>query len=202
MGNPRSPEGEYGKQMLAGMNEHHSPVTEWGLSHLAAKDDAVLLDIGCGGGATLARLLKLAPAGKVFGIDYSETSVGESKAFNHAAIEEGRLEVILGSVENMPFAENSFDGIATVECFYFWPDPQENLKEVVRVLKPDGRFFMIADIYGGYDFDEQTKENIRKYSLFNPTPEELETLMKNAGFSEIKIHLNPGTSWICGEGRK
>ena len=44
-------------------------------------------------------------------------------------------EVLEGSVEALPFADDGFDKIITVESFYFWPDPQENLKEVRRVLK-------------------------------------------------------------------
>ena len=199
-GNPGKPEGEYGRMMLADMNEHHTPVTEWGLGFLHVKADAQLLDIGCGGGATLRRLAGKAPEGKICGIDYSETSVGESTAFNRDLIEAGRMEIVSGSVEAMPFGDGTFDGITTVESFYFWPDPVENLKEVCRVLRPGGTFLLIADIYGGYDFDEHTLDNIRKYNLFNPTPEEFAELLRQAGFSKIMVHMKEGTSWICVEG--
>lgn len=201
LGNPKKPQGEYGRQMLESMNERHASVTEWGLSFLQMPADAKLLDIGCGGGATLKRLSEISPSGRITGLDYSETSVAKSKEYNRGEVERGRMEIHMGSVEAMPFAANAFDGITTVESFYFWPDPRENLKEVRRVLKPDGVFLLIADIYGGYAFDEHTKENIRKYDLFNPTPEEFETMFLEAGFSSVRIHLNPGTSWICVEGR-
>lgn len=213
LGNPRSPQGDYGRMMLADMNDHHTPVTEWGLSFLHIENDlenpsddrsgknVALLDIGCGGGATLRRLAEMAPEGMIRGIDYSEISVQESTSFNQNLVDSGRMEILFGSVEQMPFPNHSFDGITTVESFYFWPDPLENLKEVRRVLKPGGTFLLIADIYGGYDFDEHTKENIRKFNLFNPTPEEFEQLLVNAGFQNVQIHLKEGTSWICAEGR-
>ena len=70
------------------------------------------------------------------------------------------------------------------------------------MLKENGVFLLIADIYGGYDFDEHTKDNIEKYHLFNPTPEEFEKLFRSAGFSGVTVHLKEGTSWICVEGRK
>ena len=202
LGNPAKPQGEYGKQMLQDMNEHHASVTEWGLSFLNMPEDAVALDIGCGGGATLRRLADRCPNGRIYGIDYSDVSVKESTAFNRQLIDAGRMEVLTGSVESMPFADSFFDRITTVESFYFWPDPAQNLKEVRRVLKPGGVFLLIADIYGGYDFDEHTKDNIRKYDLYNPSPEEFEKLFRDAGFSTVTVHLQEGTSWICVEGRK
>ena len=202
LGNPKKPEGEYGRLMLEDMNEHHASVTEWGLSFLNVPQDAALLDIGCGGGATLARLSAFSPNGMIYGLDYSETSVAKSAEYNRALVDAGRMRISLGSVDAMPFEDDSFDGITTVESFYFWPDPKENLKEVRRVLKPNGVFLLIADIYGGYAFDEHTKENIRKYALFNPTPAEFEALFAAAGFNDTKGHLKEGCSWICVEGRK
>ena len=200
-GNPRKPEGTCGSRMLQDMNEHHSPVTEWGLSFLQVPENASLLDIGCGGGATLRRLSRISPQGMVYGIDYSDVSVAESTAYNRELVEAGRVRIVSGSVETMPFADQMFDGITTVESFYFWPDPAENLKEVRRVLKASGVFLLIADIYGGYDLDEHALENIRKYDLFNPSPEEFCELFRKAGFSSAQAHLKEGTSWICVEGR-
>ena len=89
-----------------------------------------------------------------------------------------------------------------MESFYFWPDPQENLKEVRRVLKPGGRFFLIADIYGKAGLDQAVLENIELYDLFNPSKEEFHILFRNAGFIAVKIHVKEGTDWICVEGIK
>ena len=201
-GNPRKPTGKYGELMLDGMNEHHGPLTEWGLSFLQNRAFSALLDIGCGGGATLKRLAMLAPDSLVTGLDYSKTSVQKSKDYNADLIREGRVKVIQGSVSSMPFETDSFDGITTVESFYFWPDPQNDLKEVLRILRPGSSFLLIADIYGGYDFNEETLTNIRQFDLFNPTPDEFRRLFLNAGFAKVNIHLKDGTSWICAEGVK
>lgn len=54
----------------------------------------------------------------------------------------------MASVEQMLFSADVFDKIITVESFYFWPDPLEDLGEVRRVLKPGGRFILAASIYG------------------------------------------------------
>ena len=202
LGNPGKPEGEAGAAMLSRMNMSHGPVTEWALSFMDPTGADRLLDIGCGGGATIGRLAKLAPQAKITGLDHSPVSVRESSKFNRELVEEGRVEVLEASVEDLPFPDDSFDRITTVESFYFWPDPQENLKEVRRVLKPGGRFFLIADIYGKAGLDQAVLENIELYDLFNPSKEEFHILFRNAGFIAVKIHVKEGTDWICVEGIK
>lgn len=203
LGNPRRPEGEYGRLMLSRMNESHAAVTEWGLGFLDLKPAHNVLDIGCGGGAALHRMAETVTAGHLTGADYSPVSVEAALAYNAEAAASGRMDIIEASVEALPFAEDTFDRIITVESFYFWPSPAENLAEVRRVLKPGGRFLLIADIYDCGQLSEQERENIRKYNLFNPTPETFRTLFAAAGFAETAVHLRQdGKPWICVEGRK
>lgn len=54
------------------MNRRHSRLTDWGLSHLTIGEDDAILDVGCGGGRTVAKLAGLAPRGTVYGIDYAK----------------------------------------------------------------------------------------------------------------------------------
>ena len=126
-GNPRRPEGEAGRAMLARMNESHARLVDWGLSHIALHARDTVLDIGCGGGNTLARMAERVTEGHLVGIDYAETSVEASRAFNAALIAAGRMEILHGSVENLPFVDGHFDAVVTVESFYFWPNPEECL---------------------------------------------------------------------------
>lgn len=201
-GNPRKPEGAAGEEMLSRMNESHYEVTGWALDlwTIQAKDS--ILDIGCGGGMTLKRMSERAKEGHLTGVDYSPVSVQESKKLNETDIKSGKMEIIEASVEAMPFSDNLFDKIITVESFYFWPDPLENLKEVYRVLKKDGVFHLVADIYGKEGLNEKQLSNIKEYQLFNPTKEEFIELLKKAGFKNVVAHTKEGTDWICVEGRK
>ena len=202
VGNPRKPEGEDGAKMLSRMNKTHEAVTEWALGFLRTEGAESLLDIGCGGGATIKRLADRIPGGFIRGIDHSDISVRESVGYNEELIRKGRAEIIPASVEEIPFDDNTFDRITTVESFYFWPEPEENLKEVVRVLKPGGQFLLIADIYGKAGLDEETLRNVEIYDLFNPSKEEFHILFRDAGFTAVKIHVKEGTDWICVEGLK
>ena len=201
-GNPRKPQGEEGAQMLRRMNDSHAAVTQWALGFLAFQEQDQALDIGCGGGATLARLSARIGGGHITGVDYSAVSVALSQETNAPDIAKGKMEVLEASVEALPFANDSFHKIVTVESFYFWPDPVENLKEVRRVLKPDGVFLLVADIYQKEGLSKETLENIARYELLNPTPEEFTAMFQQAGFAESRVHTKEGTNWICVEGHK
>jgi len=201
-GNPGKPHGEDGNAMLLRMNDSHYAVTGWGLGHWSIAGDDRILDIGCGGGATLKRMSTEVTSGHLTGLDYSATSVETSKDVNREAVEAGKMEILEGSVAALPFSGDAFDKIITVESFYFWPDPQENLKEVLRVLKPGGTFLLVADVYGRYDLPKSVLENIERFHLFNPTLEEFRILFERAGFVDVLVHEKEGTTWVCVEGHK
>lgn len=200
MGNPAKPQGENGKLMLTRMNEDHYDVTTWALSFFSFSENDIVLDIGCGGGRTLSRMSDNIISGHLTGVDYSSTSVEMSKETNASVISTGKMDIIEASVEALPFEDNTFDKIITVESFYFWPDPEENLKEVLRVLKTGAKFLLVADIYDSKELSDMQRENIKKYNLFNPSLEMFSTLLRNAGFSDVVIHTKVNTTWVCAEG--
>ena len=199
-GNPRRPEGDAGRAMLARMNESHAKLVEWGLSHIDLSMDDTVLDIGCGGGNTLARMAERVTKGHLVGIDYAEASVEASRAFNAELIEAGRMEILHGSVEHLPFADGQFDAVVTVESFYFWPSPEESLKEAARVIRRGGTFLLLAEIYGRDDLPEGIRAKIAGYDLTNPTPEEFERLFRAAGFSDVTMDFKAGEYWIAVRG--
>ena len=80
--NTCKPKGIGGKIMVHMMNTGHSSMAEWGFTHMEIQSDNVCLDIGCGGGANVRKLLEKSPYGRVVGIDHSEISVEKSKKIN------------------------------------------------------------------------------------------------------------------------
>jgi SAM-dependent methyltransferase len=74
--------------------EHESPSFRShsvGLSHLSIGKQDTVLDVGCGGGATIARLAAIASEGKIYGVDHSEDSVAASRRLNKRWIGVGRV---------------------------------------------------------------------------------------------------------------
>ena len=194
---PSHPFGEDGKNMLDLMNKHHYEMTGWGLSKISISDSDRILDIGCGGGMTVKRLHDKYPGAEITGVDYSETSIEKSIELNKKEADNGVLKFVHASVEALPFEDNYFDKIITVESFYFWPDPQENLKEVYRILNNDGTFALIAEVYDSGNISEAQRKNIEKYGLFNPTAQKFKELFENAGFKNIVLNFKEDEEWIC-----
>lgn len=195
--NVKKPEGECGKETLLRMNRSHQPLTEWAFSLLNIPNDAVALDIGCGGGNALKMLSARIPDGKLYGIDYSETSVEVAQKNNEKDVKSGKMIILHGSVSDLPFDEDIFDLIVTVESYFFWPDLAHDFREVRRVLKSKGTFAVIAEMYKHKEQDAEQLEIIDKLHMHNNTPEELKDMLLAAGFSQAEVHTMPVEGRIC-----
>ena len=201
-GNPAKPSGEAGADMLRYMNEEHSDLTLWALDLFDYNKDDRILDIGCGGGATLRNLAERVTDGHLTGVDYSDVSVALSKETNAELIESGRMEIVSGSVSELPFEDNVFNKVITVESFYFWPAPVESLKEVRRVLANDGIFLLVSEIYERPALTQHSRDNIKRYNMNVPGIEDFKKLFCDAGFSKTEIHTKDGEFWIAVMGNK
>lgn len=101
------------------------------------------------GGRTIQKLAAAATEGKIFGIDYAAGSVPTSRRTNSHLIDSGRVEIHRASVSQLPFSNDTFDLVTTVESQYYWPDLVSDMKEIFRVLKPGGSLLIIAESYKG-----------------------------------------------------
>lgn len=97
--NTRKPEGFWGRMMVNGMNGgSHAALATWAMDALQIPQDGEIIDIGCGGGANVSRLLARSSHAKVYGVDYSPVSVEKSSKVNADAIGKGRCEIQAANV--------------------------------------------------------------------------------------------------------
>jgi len=197
--NTRKPQGFGGKIMVAMMNSGHGAMADWGFEHITFPADAAVLDAGCGGGANIKKLLEKCPQGCVKGIDYSEVSVEKSRKVNAKAIAAGRCEVLQASVAQLPFADDTFDLVTAFETIYFWPGLVDCFREVYRVTKPGGTFFICNESNGETKKDDKWAEKIGGMTIYNAA--QILTALHQAGFTDAKAHKN-GKGWICVTARK
>lgn len=193
--NTRRPEGFGGKLMVSMMNLGHGALAKWGLQHLEVPEGAAVLDCGCGGGANIKKLLEKAAQGSVKGIDYSEVSVEKSRSLNASAISAGRCEIMQANVAQLPFEDNSFDLVTAFETVYFWPELPACFREVGRVLRPGGTFFICNEC----DEDNKWTDIVSGMKIY--TADELTQLLTKAGFTDIVMHKN-NKGWLCATARK
>jgi SAM-dependent methyltransferase len=198
----RKPTGWLGEWTALKMNSGHAKLTAWGLSHLIIQKDDVILDVGCGGGATITRLAHSASEGKVYGIDFSDTSVKVAQKTNRELIEAGRVEVKQGSVSALPFTDNTFNLVTAVETYYFWPDLIADMREVKRVLKPGGSLAIIAEAYNGGKYDKRNRKWIEEGNMACHSVKEMGELIYEAGYVQVQVYEEYQQGWICGIGMK
>jgi ubiquinone/menaquinone biosynthesis C-methylase UbiE len=183
--NMRKPKGKLGKIQLKSMNKEHTPVSLWGLKHLDIQDDDIVLDIGCGGGININRMSKNAK--KVYGVDYSIESVNLSREVNRQEIYDGKVEILKGNVQDLPFEDNTFDIVTAFETVYFWPDIEKSFGEVKRVLKPGGIFLIGMESNGNDNLTMKISEKLINMTVYND--EEITEFLKNNGYSQITVYL-------------
>ena len=180
--NCANPQGRMGRAMLRFMNFGHAPLTNWGLDLIDIHDGWMMLDIGCGGGATLKRLLKRSNDAQVYGIDISQESVAKARKVN-AKVLDKQVFISQGSAEKLPYEDQKFDLVTAVETVYFWPNLPHCLQEVGRVLKPGGKFAIMVEVIEGDSVWTKVVDGMTAYS-----PEQLKKLLDEAGFVDTEIH--------------
>ncbi len=190
----RKPEGFLGKMMVNGMNGGHAKMADWGMSHLTTIVPEEIVEIGCGGGRNAGELLKKYPSAKVTAIDYSDVSVGKAKEYNAEAIKSGRCKVQQGDVSALALPEEKFDLATAFETIYFWPGLEKCFAQVAKVLKPGGAFMILNESDGTDEASLKFEKIIEGMKCH--TADEIETALKNAGFSKVKSDHHKTKPWI------
>jgi len=181
------PEGWLGRFALRMMNLTHTPMAQWDLSFIDFQPDWTILDVGCGGGKNIARMLKRCPQGQVYGIDYSEESVAMSRKKNSSLLG-SRCFIEQGNVMELPYEDGKFNLVTAVETVYFWPNLPNCLQEVRRVLKSGGKFAILVEVVDSDSKWTSVVEGTTAYS-----PEDLKKLLDEAGFTQTEIHRKKPT---------
>ena len=199
----RKPSRWLGRLVLWRMNLSHSDLTDWGLSHVEISKGFTILDVGCGGGRTIQKLAEVAAQGKVYGVDFAPGSLAASSAKNKQLIQSGRVEIKQASVSLLPFPDNYFDLVTAVETHYYWSDLVRDFQEILRVLKPNATFVLIAESYHRRSSSQAFQWLETRILKFRPpSVDEHREVFLAAGFSEIQIFEDVKKGWLCGTGRK
>jgi ubiquinone/menaquinone biosynthesis C-methylase UbiE len=179
----RRPHGRAARETY-GADDAHSFVWDEVLDVLALAPDDQLLDVGCGGGVFLRRALESGCRGT--GLDHSRDMVELAREKNAAAVAEGRLRLVEGKAEALPFADGEFTCVSSLIAFFFFADPVRVLREVRRVLDPErGRLAIVTTP------PEAKGTPAAPYPLATRghfySDEELERLPREAGFAESSV---------------
>ncbi len=196
------PLGEEGRNVGLAMNEHHYKLWNWGIEHISIDPDSSILDIGCGGGRAISILADIVENGNVSGIDYSPDMVELASETNKGAIDDEKVSITQASVSKLPFSDAMLDLVTAFETCYFWPDIENDLREIHRVLKENSKLLIVNEMYIHSLFEERNSAYAAVDEMNIYSVEDYRNLLKNAGFSSVLIDELPENNWICIIARK
>lgn len=140
----RRPTGQDGITTAEMMSVNNSGMIKKCIDHLSIKDGDRILEIGPGGGLHVSYVLEQAKYILYTGADISDTMVTLAQEKNEIFVASGEASFVQVTLKDgcalLPFADNSFDALFTVNTLYFWDDAPAQAKEIYRVLKPGGAF--------------------------------------------------------------
>ena len=196
----RLPSGLLGQIVGRVMARETRDTNQAALARLQLKTDDRLLEIGCGHGWTLAAAAQTVTSGRLVGVDPSEVMLQIAGRRNTSDIRLGRVELIRGSSDRLPFPDASFDKALAVHTIYFWPEPQRDLAEILRVLVPGGHF--VLGYRPGEDPGFARKYPSQVYHI-RPTAD-VERAMEEGGFADVRTEIVTSRSGLLAltDGRK
>jgi SAM-dependent methyltransferase len=135
---------------------------------------ARVLDAGCGTGGLLRRLHEARPSWQLTGLDFSPLAC-------ELARERTGGEVLQGSIAELPFADATFDAVASCDVVCQVTDPTQAVREFHRCLKPGGVAVLTMPAYQWmYSYHDREVGNLRRY-----TRGEVNALLGGAGFRVV-----------------
>ena len=169
----------------------------------AIKFGETVLDLGSGGGMDcFLAAKKVGNTGHVIGVDMTPEMLSNAR---HDASKYGykNIEFRSGEIENLPVADASVDVIISNCVINLSPDKPRVFAEAFRVLKPGGRF-AVSDMIAKVPLSERIKNDLSLYvgcisgAIYI---DDLRKMLKEAGFGNIKIQLNDGSTNDCAKGK-
>ena len=95
-----------------------------------------LLDVATGTAGVALRLTEQTDA-FVTGLDLTEAMLRRGQANVAASAADGRVELLAGRAEELPFPDAAFDAVTFTYLLRYVADPAATLRELTRVLKPE-----------------------------------------------------------------
>jgi ubiquinone/menaquinone biosynthesis C-methylase UbiE len=173
------------------MEQHHLDITEKTIRLMDLGYGERVLDLGCGAGWATRLLAKRVAdpdgTGRVIGLDVSDEMIRRAEA---TPSEFGNTSYVCGSAQKIPGPDNFFDKVLSVESFYYYPDQERVLRELFRVLAPNGRMFILINLYKDNHYSLQWVDKL-KVPVHVRSEAEYLAMISKFGFEKVEARRIP-----------
>ena len=167
----------------------------------ALRTGETVLDLGSGGGFDcFLAARRVGKTGKVIGVDMTPEMVTKARA-NARKVEANNVEFRLGEIEHLPVADGSVDVILSNCVINLSPDKGAVFREAFRALKAGGRL-AISDVVATKDMPPELAQSVEAMTgcvSGSAKVEQLEALLREAGFEQVRIVPKPESGAIIAQ---
>lgn len=140
-----------------------------------------VLEIGPGNGSHVSSIITAADRIQYVGIDWSAAMVTAATEINQAFVADGSVKFIKGDAALLPFAPSTFDQVLSINTLYFWDRPQQQLREICRIMKSHG---VLCLAFGDRGFMQKLPFAQTGFTLYNDTDAKI--LLESCGFTVLQ----------------
>jgi ubiquinone/menaquinone biosynthesis C-methylase UbiE len=173
------------------MEHHHISITRQTLALMRLKPGDKVLDLGCGAGWASRLLAQMVGVGErpgqVVGLDVSDEMIRRARA---PSAQFDNLLFVVGSATQIPWEENFFDKVLSVESFYYYADQDRALDELFRVLAPKGELYILINLYKDNHYSLRWVEEL-KVPVQVRSEQEYVELLKEHGYQDARAMRIP-----------
>lgn len=171
------PSGEKGLEIAEMMNETNNGMTKNAISNLNLASGDTVLELGHGNAGHLGFLFSSCENIHYTGLEISTLMNREAQRLNKSLVHAKKASFVLYDGKQIPFPDDQFDKLFTVNTLYFWKNPLEMLAELSRVLKPKTLFSLT---FAHRSFMEMLPFTAFGFTLYNP--DEVMKLVQQSAF--------------------
>jgi ubiquinone/menaquinone biosynthesis C-methylase UbiE len=176
------PNGIKGIEIGNMMSETNAVMTSSTIDSLLISNNDYVLELGPGNGSHLSQILNKCATVKYVGLEISELMQKEAIKINQNYIDHHQATFYLYNGKIIPFANDTFDKVMTVNTIYFWQNPNEFIKEIYRVTKPNG---LVSITFAEENF--MKKLPFTKFGFQLYTIEKIEKLIYTTHFKIMNV---------------
>lgn len=178
----RCPDGEKGILVAENMNSSNASMISETIKSIPFSKARSILELGHGNCSHLATLFSERKGISYYGLEISEAMREAAYCLNESLIKNGNISFGLYNGTAIPFDNNLFDCIFSINTIYFWENPKELLTDIHRVLKSDGSVLLTFT-------SKETLEKLAfsKFGFTLYTLSDVESLAAHAGFTVERI---------------